>query len=200
MLRELARNASKAKPFLLVLSSPSGGGKTTVCGRLLKRLPWLSRCVTATTRAPRKGEKHGRDYWFLSVDEFQARRKKGGFYEWARVHGNFYGTPKDELESALKRGRSQVLVIDVKGAAQVRKRNKAAVLVFLLPPSFQALERRLRGRGKDHHQEVARRMVEARRELVHARHYDYLVVNEVLAKAVDHVADIARAARWRQTT
>src|SRR3954470_23425675 len=97
MLSSLAKAARKPRPYLMVLSAPSGGGKTTVCDRVTARLPWLKRCVTATTRAPRQGEKNGRDYHFLSRAEFAARLKQGGFYEWAEVHGNLYGTPKREI-------------------------------------------------------------------------------------------------------
>src|SRR4051812_2955163 len=112
----------KARPFLLVLSSPSGGGKTTVCAEVLKLHPDLKRCVTVTTRAPRGGEKHGRDYLFVSLAEFKRRVKKRDFYEYARVHGNYYGTPKGAVESSLKKGQSLVLVIDVQGGATVKKR------------------------------------------------------------------------------
>src|SRR3954468_16016616 len=101
----------------MVLSSPSGTGKTTVCHRLLKLHPELRRCVTATTRAPRKGERQGRDYHFLTPEEFRRRVRQGGFYEHALVHGNYYGTPRQEVEASLKKGRSLVLIIDVQGGA-----------------------------------------------------------------------------------
>jgi guanylate kinase len=187
----------KPKPFLLVLSAPSGGGKTTICKRLLRRNAWLERCVTATTRAPRRGEKDGKDYHFLSQGEFRARVKKGGFYEWARVHGNLYGTPRREAEAALRRGKSLVLVIDVQGGAQVKRKDKESVLVFLQPPSLEVLRRRLKGRGKDSAEAVERRMREARKELRAARHYDFQVLNDRLDHAVEHVEEIARAMRWR---
>jgi guanylate kinase len=197
MLNSLAKAARRPRPFLMVLSAPSGGGKTTVCSRLLRRLPWLKRCVTATTRPPRKGEKDGRDYFFLSREEFKARVRSRGFYEWAHVHGNLYGTPRREVEEALKRGQSLILVIDVQGGAQVKKKSGDAVLVFLLPPSFQALKKRLEGRGKDAPAVVRRRLEGAKKELRSAKHYDYLVLNDRLDHAVDHVEEIARAARWR---
>jgi guanylate kinase len=195
---ELAKKASKPKPFLMVLSAPSGGGKTTVCHAVLKRLPWLKRCVTATTRAPRKGEKQGRDYWFLSQAEFKRRAKMGGFYEWARVHGNYYGTPRKEVRQAMRQGRSLVLVIDVQGGAQVKRKDPKSLLVFLLPPSILALEKRLKGRGKDSAAVVARRLKDARGELKASKNYDYLVLNDKLSHAVGQVAEIAKAARWRQ--
>lgn len=199
MFSALVKKAKAPKPFLMVLSAPSGGGKTTVCNRVIRRLSWLKRCVTATTRPPRPGERHGRDYWFLSVEEFKRRVKAKGFYEWAAVHGNYYGTPAREVEQALRKGQSLVLVIDVQGGAQVRKKCARAVLVFLLPPSLEALKRRLSHRGKDKAEVVARRLRGARRELMAAKHYDYIVLNDRLNHAVDHVSEIARAARWRQT-
>ena len=198
MLKEMAKKAMKPKPFLLVLSAPSGGGKTTLCGQLLKSLPWLKRCVTATTRLPRKGEKNGRDYWFLSEAEFKARARARGFFEWARVHGHYYGTPRKEVETSLTKGQSLVLVIDVQGGRQVKRKSDKALLVFLLPPSLAALERRLHARGQDAKEVVARRLRNARREVKQARFYDYVVVNDRLPHAVGHVVDIARAARWRQ--
>lgn len=197
MLNSLVKAARKPRPFLMVLSAPSGGGKTTVCRRVLARLPWLKRCVTATTRAPRKGEKHGRDYFFLSRDEFKKRIKARGFFEWAQVHGNLYGTPRREVEAALKKGQSLILVIDVQGGAQVKKKNSESVLVFLLPPSFKALEKRLHGRGQDSAAVVARRLKDAKKEVHAAERYDYLVLNDRLDHAVEHVEEIARAIRWR---
>jgi guanylate kinase len=198
MIRALAKAAREARPFLMVLSAPSGGGKTTVCRQLLKRLPWMKRCITATTRAPRKGEKDGKDYFFLSVEEFKRRIQAKGFYEWARVHDNLYGTPRWEIEEALSKGRSLILVIDVQGGAQVKKKSKDAVLVFLLPPSFEALKTRLTQRGQDAAAVVKRRLKAAQREVLAAKHYDYLVLNDRLDHAVDHVEEIARAARWRR--
>jgi guanylate kinase len=195
---DLVKKASKPRPFLMVLSAPSGGGKTTVCLAVLKRLPWLKRCVTATTRSPRKGEKQGRDYWFLSEAEFKRRAQSGGFYEWARVHGNYYGTPRKEVAQAMRQGRSLVLVIDVQGGAQVKRKDPKSLLVFLLPPSIQALEKRLKVRGKDSAAVVARRLKDARGELKAARTYDYWVVNDKLSHAVGQVSEIAKAARWRQ--
>jgi guanylate kinase len=198
VLKEMAKQAMKPKPFLMVLSAPSGGGKTTLCGQLLKRQPWLRRCVTATTRAPRRGEKNGRDYWFLSEFEFKARVKADGFFEWARVHGHYYGTPRREVERSLKVGQSLVLVIDVQGGRQVKKKSGKAVLVFLLPPSLRALEKRLQTRGQDAPAMVARRLKNAVKEVEAAKYYDYVVVNDRLPQALGHVEDIAKAARWRQ--
>lgn len=197
MLNVTAKAAKKPRPFLMVLSAPSGGGKTTVCNAMLAKNHWLKRCITATTRAPRKGEKNGKDYFFLSKEEFKRRIRSRGFYEWANVHGNLYGTPRLEIEQALKKGKSLVLVIDVQGGAQVKKKNKKAVLVFLMPPSFSALQKRLSERGQDSAAVVARRLRDAHKEVRASKHYDFVVVNDRLDQAVAHVEEIARANRWR---
>jgi len=182
----------------MILSAPSGGGKTSVCAELLARLPWLKRCVTATTRAPRAGEKDGKDYWFLSRKAFEQRLKRGEFYEHAEVHGNLYGTPMREVEKSLKAGQSLVLVIDVQGAAQVRRRKKDAVTVFLLPPSWRELERRLAGRGTEAPENLKRRLADAGGELARAGEYQYWVVNDRFEKAVDQAAAIAVAESLRR--
>ncbi|HTB34394.1 MAG TPA: guanylate kinase [bacterium] len=196
-LKALLQRARKPAPFLLVLSAPSGGGKTTVCEHLLGRLPWLKRCITATTRSPRPGEKHGRDYWFLSQAEFKHRIAEGGFFEYAQVHGNYYGTPRREVEAALKRGQSLALVIDVQGGAAVKGQRPDSVLVFLVPPSMAELKKRLYKRATDAPEVLQRRLKEAARECAAGSHYDYLVVNDDLETAVDRVEQICEAARRR---
>ena len=196
-LKRLLKTATQPAPFLLVLSAPSGGGKTTVCEALLKREKWLMRCVTATTRPPRRGEQHGRDYYFLSPAEFQRRVAGGGFFEYAQVHGHAYGTPRREVEAALARGQSLVLVIDVQGGAAVKGRRPDSVLVFLVPPSLAELKRRLKRRGTDSPADVRRRLKEADRELKAGRGYDFLLVNDDLKRTVEAVAGIALATRHR---
>lgn len=196
-LRALLQKARKPAPFLLVLSAPSGGGKTTVAGRLLRRLPWLKRCVTATTRAPRRGERHGRDYWFLGEDEFKRRVAAGGFFEYAQVHGHYYGTPRKEVEAALRRGQSLVLVIDVQGGAAVKGRRSDSVLVFLAPPSMAELRRRLAARGTDSPAVMRRRLREAARECAAGARYDYLIINDKLDQTVEALAQVCQAARLR---
>lgn len=197
-LRALLAAARRPQPFLLVLSSPSGGGKTTACKRLLRRLPWLKRAVTATTRAPRPGEKDGRDYHFLSPAEFARRVRAGGFFEHARVHGQRYGTPRREVEAALKRGQSLVLVLDVQGGAAVKRRRPDALLAFLVPPSLAELRRRLAGRGTDSPAAMRRRLREAAGECRAGLAYDYLIVNRDLGEAVEALAQLCRAARHRR--
>jgi guanylate kinase len=196
-LKKLLSRARTPSPFLLVLSAPSGGGKTTACELLLKRLPWLRRCVTATTRPPRQGERNGRDYWFMSETEFKDRVAEGGFFEYAQVHGNYYGTPAREVEAALKQGKSLVLVIDVQGGAAVKGRRKDSVLVFMAPPSMAELKRRLARRGTDSPAVMRRRLREAARECAAGLSYDYLLINDDLNETVEALAQVCFAARHR---
>ncbi len=188
---------ARPKPFLLVLSAPSGGGKTTVCNLLLKRLPWMTRCVTATTRPPRPGERDGVDYYFLSEAAFKRRVAEGGFFESAQVHGHHYGTPAREVRQALAQGRSLALVLDVQGGAAVKGRVKDSVLVFLAPPSMAELKRRLTGRGTDTPAAMRRRLREAARECDAGAGYDYLIINDDLDETVDALAQVCQAARHR---
>ena len=196
-LKKILNRARTPSPFLLVLSAPSGGGKTTACELLLKKLPWMKRCVTATTRPPRKGERDGRDYWFLSEAEFKRRVALGGFFEYAQVHGNYYGTPAREVEAALNRGQSLVLVIDVQGGAAVKGRRKDSVLVFLAPPSMAELKRRLARRGTDSPAAMRRRLREAARECAAGLRYDYLIINDDLDETVEALAQVCFGARHR---
>jgi guanylate kinase len=196
-LQALLKLARRPAPFLLVLSAPSGGGKTTVCEHLLKRLDWMKRCITATTRKPRSGERHGHDYWFLSEAEFKKRIANGGFFEYAQVHGNYYGTPRKEVEAALRKGQSLALVIDVQGGAAVKGQRPDSVLVFLAPPSMKELKKRLYQRATDAPEVLRRRLREAARECAAGARYDYLVVNDDLGLAVGRVEEICQAARRR---
>jgi guanylate kinase len=172
---------------LVVVAGPSGAGKTTVCEKLLARKEF-ERVVTATTRAPRRGEKAGADYLFVTEREFDAWVKGGRFLEWATVHGRRYGTPKAAAEEILKRGRHAVLNIDVQGADAVRKSGFPCFLVFLLPPSWEELERRLRGRGTDPSEEIERRLADARKELARQDDFDLKVLNDDPRMAADEIA------------
>ncbi|HTB35328.1 MAG TPA: guanylate kinase [bacterium] len=197
-LQKLLKKARKPSPFLLVLSAPSGGGKTTVCNRLLERLPWLKRAVTATTRKARAGEQDGRDYWFLTQAEFRRRVAEGGFFEYAQVHGNYYGTPRKEVEASLRKGQSLVLVIDVQGGAAVKGRRPDSLMVFLVPPSMGELKRRLFTRGTDEPEAMRRRLREAARECDAGLGYEYLIINDDLDETVEALAQVCLGARHRR--
>lgn len=180
-------------PFLLVLSSPSGGGKSTIARHLLGAREDLDYSVSATTRAARPGEENGAHYHFLTPGEFARRVDAGEFVEWAEYGGARYGTLKAEVERVLAAGQHVVLDIEVAGARQVRKVYPEAVLVFLLPPSGAVLATRLRARRTDDAAAQARRLEIARRELGAASEYDYVVLNDDLVTAVAQVAAILDA-------
>jgi len=185
------------RPFLLVLSSPSGGGKTTIARRLLASRPDLGYSVSATTRAARAGESNGKDYWFLSEAEFEARVQAGDFLEHARYNSYRYGTLRSEVERLFAGGQHVVLDIEVDGARQVRRQFADAVLVFLLPPSGTELVRRLGGRGTEPAAVVKHRMAIAIEELKAVPEYDYVVINDDLDHAVATVTAIIEGEQRR---
>lgn len=180
-------------PFPLILSSPSGGGKTTLARLLLARRGDVGYSISCTTRAPREGEVDGRDYHFLSAPAFLARRAAGEFAESAEVHGNLYGTLKAEIERVFSQGRHAVMDIDVQGARQFVSAFPESVLVFLLPPSAETLLSRLRGRNSESHEAVRQRLIGARDELASVGAYQYVVVNDELERAYTQVASIVDA-------
>ncbi|HEY8106037.1 MAG TPA: guanylate kinase [Gemmatimonadales bacterium] len=185
------------KPFLLVLSSPSGGGKTSIARRLLDARDDVGYSVSATTRAPRPGEQEGRDYHFLSRAEFERRAGAGQFLEHAAYGGNLYGTLRSEIERIFAAGRHAVLDIEVEGARQIRTSLPGAVHVFVLPPSGGELVRRLEGRNTEDATAVARRLDRAEHELAAVPEYDYAIVNQDLAQAVRQVSAIIDAEAQR---
>ncbi len=178
----------------LVLSAPSGAGKTTLTKRLLAEFPHFGYSVSCTTRQPRQEETHGKDYFFLSREEFERRRAEQSFAEWAEVHGNFYGTPLAPVKEMLRQSQDVLFDIDVQGAAQLKLTLEEATFVFILPPSMAELERRLRSRGMDDEDTIQRRMSNARREMLEARWYDALVVNDDLNAAYDALRAVYLAA------
>ncbi|HLB36573.1 MAG TPA: guanylate kinase [Gemmatimonadales bacterium] len=180
-------------PFLLILSSPSGAGKTTITKALLAAREDLGFSVSATTRSPRPGEADGVDYYFLTPGEFERRRAAGAFLEWAEYGGQRYGTLAAEVDRVLGQGRHVILDIEVQGARQVRERRPDVVSIFVLPPSVEELVARLGGRGTDRPADLEQRLRRAVDELGEAHHYDYLVVNDDRTQAVAEVAAIIDA-------
>ena len=191
--------SSEPRPrgLLFVVSAPSGTGKTTVVERLVQICSDLGLSRSYTSRAMRAGEKDGVDYNFITRDRFEAMIAADAFLEWADVFGNLYGTCKADSERELEAGRDLILVIDVQGARQVRSHGATAIGIFVLPPSFEALERRLRGRSKDSEEAIRKRLATARREIRAVAEYEYVIVNDELDACVDRLRSIVLAERAR---
>ncbi|MBI3300846.1 MAG: guanylate kinase [Deltaproteobacteria bacterium] len=183
--------------ILFILSAPSGAGKTTLSRQILDLAPDLRLSISYTTRAPRPGEVEGRDYHFISEDHFVRLRAAGAFAEWARVHDFFYGTARAPLDEALAQGQDFLLDIDVQGARQLKASYAEAVSIFVLPPSWHALADRLRGRGTDREEVIARRLQRAREETSEVGRYDYWLVNDRVDHAVALLQAIMAAERAR---
>ena len=185
------------EPLVVIVSGPSGSGKSTLAKKILE-LPGTLLSVSCTTRPPRKTESDGKWYTFVSEEEFQGMLERGEFLEHARVFGKHsYGTPRKWMDQARQDGLDLVLEIDVQGAAQVKKKIPAAIAIFILPPSRQELEKRIRDRGQDSREEIERRLERARQELEHFQEYDYVVANDDLVRASRDVQAIVLAARRR---
>jgi guanylate kinase len=196
----------QANPLLLVLSAPSGGGKTTVCQQLLAANPNLSRAITCTTRSLRTGEQAGVDYYFMDAAEFQQRIQAGHFLEHATVYGNSYGTLKSELLEKIRQGKDVLLAVDVQGAATLREQaaqdpelQKALVTVFLTPQSLKVLEERLRRRGTDSEAVRQERLDLARQEIAQWKLFDYLVISTTVAEDVRRMQAIIEAEKMRSS-
>jgi guanylate kinase len=195
---------SAEAPLLIVLSAPSGAGKTTLCHELLAARSHVHRAITCTTRSPRPGERNGQDYHFLDQKMFEERRARGEFLEWAVVHGNNYGTLKSEVVGILRGGNDALLNVDVQGAASIRQLSdpelsRALVSVFLTPASIEVLEARLRKRGTDSIETIERRLKEARKEIARWREFDFVIVSGTVKEDLERMLVILDAECMRTT-
>jgi guanylate kinase len=191
--------------MLVVISAPSGTGKTTLCVQTLAARPMMARAITCTTRAPRPGEKDGVDYYFLDAADFLKRVQAGNFLEHATVYGNSYGTLKSEVLGKLRAGRDVLLNVDVQGAAAIRAHaaedpelKPVLLTVFLTPPSMKVLEARLKKRGQDSAQNIAKRLAVARQEIAQWKNFDYLIVSSSISEDVRRLSAILDAEQMRQ--
>ncbi|MCW6678077.1 guanylate kinase [Anaerococcus sp. NML200574] len=185
------------KGFLLVISGPSGVGKGTVLHDLMNTQSNLVYSVSATTRKKRDGEIEGVSYFYKTHEEFEDMISKGAFLEYAHVHNNYYGTPREFVENKINEGKIVILEIDVQGALNVKKNTDNGVFIFLAPPSLQELKRRIVGRGTETDEDINIRMTNARKELEHIKDYDYLVVNDHLNSAITSVNEIINAEKHK---
>lgn len=185
------------KGLLIVISGASGTGKGTVCKKLLADLPEVAYSISATTRTPRPGEVDGREYYFLSKDEFQTWIAEEKFLEYANVYGNFYGTPINKIEERLNRGEDIILEIDVQGALSVKRKCPEGVYIFLLPPSLEELKNRIEGRGTETPESLSRRLKNAVAEIKIGLQYDYVVVNDTIDNAAAQIKAILTAERCK---
>lgn len=186
-----------ANGLLIVLSAPSGAGKSTLAKELLNRDARLGFSISATTRAPRPGEEHGRDYFFITAEEFRAKIDAGEFLEWAQVHNNYYGTLKSEVANMRAAGRDVLLDIDVQGGLQLKGQGQEGLFLFIAPPSMLVLERRLRGRGTNSDEDIRVRMANAQAEMARRHEYDAVIVNDEVERALGELQRVIAVARRR---
>ena len=185
--------AKKKKGTLVILSGPSGVGKSTICKELVKKLENVSLSVSVTTRPRTEKEIDGTDYWFVSKDEFEKRLHKGLFLEYAEVFGNYYGTPRDKVDEALSEGKTVILEIDVQGAKKAKRLYPEAEMVFVLPPSKNKLAERMNGRGRDNADAASHRLSQADHEIAAAwQYYEHMIINDELEQAIKDLADVIK--------
>lgn len=193
----LSMNPSTPAGNLFMVVAPSGAGKSTLVNALLKQEPGIQLSISHTTRAARPGEQNGREYHFVSVDEFLMRRQRGEFLESAEVHDHYYGTSRLQISGQMESGTDVLLEIDWQGAQQVRKQFANAIGIFILPPSIAALQERLTKRGQDDPQVITRRILAAGGEIAHAPEFEYVILNQEFTVALSELSAIVRAARCR---
>jgi len=182
--------------FPIIVSSPSGAGKTTIVEAVLKHNKTVARVVTATTRAPRKREKNGVDYHFWTIKQFEQAIKKGQMLEWAQVHTHYYGIPKKSVDTLLKKGICPILIIDVQGARTVKAQYPQAAMIFIVPPSLKELKKRILGRN-DNTQDIEIRLETAKKEMLEIDKYDYVLLNADLKEAISKMSGIIAAEQCR---
>jgi guanylate kinase len=180
----------KREGIILIISAPSGAGKTTLCRELLKRFPTMRESISYTTRTPRAGEVDGKDYFFVSREQFQKMVEEDAFAEWAEVHGNLYGTALATIDEARKNGIDLVLDIDCQGARRLKEQIERCVYIFILPPSMVELRRRLESRSSDPQEVIDRRLERAAGEIKEARWYDYIIINDCFETAFEELSAI----------
>lgn len=191
----MKKQSNKTKGMLYVVSAPSGTGKTTLCWELSKTVPRLKHSVSYTTRPPRKGEKNGVHYSFISESKFKSMIDKGEFAEWAMVHGNLYGTSIKGLEKIMREGYDIILDIDTQGAMQMKRKYKDSTYIFILPPSMETLKKRLKSRMSESDDEIEIRLDRAKGEIVDYKAYDYIVINDDFKQAIRDLKNIIMATR-----
>jgi guanylate kinase len=186
------RSAGVRTGHLFIVSAPSGAGKTTLCNAVRQQFSTLAYSVSYTTRQPRPGERQGRDYHFISVDEFELGISQGRWAEWAKVHDNYYGTSAQWIDRTLNAGRDILLDIDMQGARQMTQRFAQAITVFIMPPSMEVLEKRLRARGADNPETIALRLVNAEEEIAQKGFCKHLIVNDDLEEALHRLGALIK--------
>ncbi|MBF0253428.1 MAG: guanylate kinase [Candidatus Omnitrophica bacterium] len=181
---------SKKEQIVVVVSAPSGAGKTTIINGMLEKMPMVTRSISCTTREPRDGEKEGLDYIFLKEEEFEKIIKDDGFLEWEQNFGYYYGTRIQQVEEALEEGKDVILNIDVKGAKRVKRKLPESISVFIMAPSLEELANRLKARKREDGEEVKKRIKEAEKEIAAGEEYDYMIINQDLDTAVKELCEI----------
>jgi guanylate kinase len=182
---------------LFVVAAPSGAGKSSLVKALLELDSHLAVSISHTTRPPRGQEQHGREYWFVDQPTFRGMVERGEFFEWAEVHGNLYGTSRQAIQDRLDRGEDVVLEIDWQGALQIKKLFPDAVLIFILPPSYEELRQRLQRRGEDRPEVIEQRMANARLEVAQAEHFDFVIINALFETALFDLKTVVHSQRLR---
>ncbi len=183
---------------IFIISAPSATGKSTICKEIIKQIPDIVLSVSYTTRAKRKGEVDGVDYFFISDDDFEQKIKANFFIEWANVYGKKYGTSREFINNAISSGKDVLLEIDVQGARNIKNIFERAIAIFILPPSIEELEKRMKERNENTEEEMALRLMQARDEIMKSTFYDYIVINDNLNSAVEKVKSIIIAERHKQ--